>query len=405
MADYSYPSPSAFGNNKPSVFYNMGQTVNANAAAIAARVRAEGSLYTSALATADPTAFSNLAAKELDALRNTPRSDGFINNLNYLQALLRSTNYSKGTTPLGSFSSQDLAGLKTALTESRANGVEYFTWLEDIASKGLVGQQTSKYSKDISTAINLIDITDATTTYNKAYYQAYGVYPSKQKVTDFMNAFNAKAKNQAVKKTATGTSSSKTTGSSSNITTTTSSLGFTEQEQANFLASYLSQDMQITPETGGAVKTLLDGLRTTYRNNGLQEPSFDSMMAVVKRVIGTGDATVAKQKLDEEKQKIRAIAAKLNPGAADILNDGQDLNSITEQYIKTAETLTKKKYDTNSPLIKQMVNFKDDKGIVRAATDWEVLDIIRKSSDWETSSNAISTFGGIADALSRKLGR
>lgn len=401
MADL-YPSPSAFGTNKPTVFYNMGQTVNANAAAIAARVRAEGSLYTSALATSDPTAFSNLAAKELDALRNQKRSDGFSNNLNYLQALLRATNYSKGQTPLGSFSVQDLAGLKTALTEARANGVEYFTWLEDINAKGLIGQKKSQYSKDVSTAINLIDITDATATYNKAYYQAYGVYPSKQKITDFMNAFNDRAKANKITTSREGTA---TTGGSSNSTTTTSGQGFTNEEQANFLASYLSKDMQITPETGGAVKTLLDSLRDTYRNNGLQEPAFEAMMGTIKRLIGTGDATLAKQKLDEEKQKIRIIASKLNPGAADILNGGQDLNTITDQLVKTAEAATKKKYDANSPLIKQMLNFKDSKGNLRIASDWEILDIIRKSSDWDTSSNAISTYGSIADALSRKLGR
>ena len=52
-----------------------------------------------------------------------------------------------------------------------------------------------------------------------------------------------------------------------------------------------------------------------------------------------------------------------------------------------------------------MVNFKDDKGNIRAATDWEVLDIIRKSSDWERSSDASATFSNIGDVITAKLGR
>ena len=88
-----------------STYSSMGAMANSNAAAaLAARIRAEGSFYTRTLATADPVAFSNLAARELDALRSQLRNDGFGNNANYLQALLRATGMSKGDTPLGTFS-------------------------------------------------------------------------------------------------------------------------------------------------------------------------------------------------------------------------------------------------------------------------------------------------------------
>jgi hypothetical protein len=155
---------------------------------------------------------------------------------------------------------------------------------------------------------------------------------------------------------------------------------------------------------GGAVKDFYNDIRTTYKNNNLSEPSFEEIATIVKDIIGTGDATMAKQKLDTAKQNIRNIAAKLNPGLADILASGENINTIADQYIKLAQSVTKQKYDMSSPLIKQMINYKDDKGVVRTATDWEALGIIRGSSDWLNSNEAQSTFNNIGDVVTSKLG-
>jgi hypothetical protein len=51
-----------------------------------------------------------------------------------------------------------------------------------------------------------------------------------------------------------------------------------------------------------------------------------------------------------------------------------------------------------------MLNVKDDKGVIRTATDWEALGIIRGSNDWLDSSAAYSTFSNIGDVLTSKLG-
>jgi hypothetical protein len=382
----------------------MGNMANANAAAVAAKVRAEGSLYTRTLATADSVAFSNLVASELDRLRNTPRTDGFKNNLNYLQALLRSSGGSKGTSALGAFDLDDTKALREAIVNARLNGVEYFTWLEDLNKTGLGGGPKTKFSKDASTAINLIDKTDAATAYSKGYYTAYGKMPSNAQITGFMNKFNAQAKKEAVTTTTSGTVTTSSGGSTGKSTTIRSGQGFTEEEQANYLAKYLSRDYEMTPELGGAAKTIYDEIRNTYKNNGLQEPAFENVVGIIKSIIGTGDAEMAKQKIATEKQKIRTIAAKLNPGAADLLNSGEDMKTLADQYIKIAQSVTKKKYTMDSPIIKQMLNMKDDKGAIRAATDWEALGIIRNSNDWMGSSDAFSTFSNIGDVLTSKLG-
>jgi hypothetical protein len=388
-----------------SVFYSMGNMANANAAAIAAKVRAPNSLYTQALATADAVAFSNQITGELDRLRAQTRTDGFKNNLNYLQALLRSAGGSKGTSALGAFDLADLKALRETMVNSYTNGVEYFSWLEGAAKTGLgSGGPKTVFNKDISTALNLIDKTDATTAYSKGYYTATGMMPSTTQINNFMNKFNAQAKKEAVTTTRSGTSTTGTGSSTSKFTTTTSGLGFTAEEQTNFIAKYLSKDMVVTPEIGGAAKTIIDSIRTTYKNNNLAEPDFESLISTVKDVIGTGDAEMAKQKITEALQDIRNIAAKLNPGVADILEKGNDINSVADQYIKLAQSVTKKKYDMSSPLIKQMINYKDDKGAVRTATDWEALQVIRGSSDWLASSEAQSTFNNIGDVVTSKLG-
>lgn len=383
----------------------MGNMANANASSIAAMVRGPGSFYTRAVANSDPLYFASIATTELDKLRTQLRSDGFGNNANYLQALLRASGASKGTTPLGSFDGSDTKAFRDAVEQARFNGVEYFTYLKDIVDNGIgSGGPKTKFSKDVSTAINLIDKTDAATTFTKAYYTAFGLTATNDQIVTFMNKFNAKAKQEAATVTSSGTTTTSKSGSTGKRTTVTSGLGFTGEEQANYLAKYLGYYTQITPEVAGAAKVILDDIRNTYKNNGLQEPGFEAMAKVVKDVISTGDSDMAKQKIAEAKQKIRTLAAKLNPGVADLLNSGEDMSTITQQYIKLAESVTRKRYTQDSPLIKQMVNFKDDKGAYRSATNFEALSILRGSEDFMSSPDAFSTFSDIGDVLTSKLG-
>ena len=389
-----------------SAYASMGAMANSNASAdLAARIRAEGSFYTSALNTADPVAFSNLAAKELDALRSQQRSDGFGNQLNYLQALLRATGMSKGTSPLGTFSYEDTKAFREAVVESRLNGVEYLTLLQDNLDKGGAGGTKTKFSKQASTAINLIDKSDAKNMLSKAFYAARGENPPQSEIDRFMNKFNARAKKEAVTSTAQGTSTTSTGGTTGKSTTTRSGLGFTSEEQNQFLANYIAKrGGKITPETGGAVKTFIDEMRNTYKDNNLVEPEFNTLANKALALIGTGDPELLKQKLAEEKQKIRNQAAKLNPGMADILANGEDLKDYADQYIKVASSITRKTYDMDNPLIKKMMNYKDEKGKYRAASDVEVYEIMRGSSDWDVSPDAFNSFSGIGDIIERKIG-
>jgi hypothetical protein len=57
----------------------------------------------------------------------------------------------------------------------------------------------------------------------------------------------------------------------------------------------------------------------------------------------------------------------------------------------------------NNPLIKKMMNFKDEKGNIRAASDMEAYEIIRGSSDWDLSPDSFNTFSSIGDIIDRKI--
>jgi len=220
-----------------------------------------------------------------------------------------------------------------------------------------------------------------------------------------MNKFNEQAKKEAATVTTAGTTTTTGKGTTGKSTTTTSGRGFTAEEQNNFLARQLMKmGVPITEEVGGAAKVLLDEIRNVYKDNNLPEPEFESMASIVKKIIGTGDTEVSKQKLTEATQKVRNMAAKLNPGVADLLAEGENLSDIAKPYISIAERMTGKKYTANDKVIKQMLNYKDEKGNFRTATDLESLEIMRGSNDWDNSPDAYSTFSSIGDTLIAKLG-
>jgi hypothetical protein len=387
-----------------TAYASMGTFAASNAAAALALKVRNNPFYINATATSDPVAFANIAGAEVDSLRTQLRPDSFGNNANYLQALLRATGASKGTTPLGTFSFEDIKAFQKTVTEARLNGVEYLTLLQDNLDKGGAGATKTRFSKEASTAINLIDKTDAKTMYAKAFYAARGETVPESEIIRFMNKFNERAKKEAVTTTAAGTTTTSTAGTTGKSTTTRSGLGFTAEEQNQFLASYIAKrGGKITPETGGAVKTFIDEMRATYKNNGLAEPAFEELAKTATDLVATGDPEILKQKLEEAKQKVRNQAAKLYPGMADVLNNGEDIKEYADQYIKVASAITRKTYDMNNPLIKKMMNFKDEKGNFRAASATEAYEIVRGSSDWDTSPDAFNTFSSIGDIIDRKI--
>jgi len=136
-------------------------------------IRKDGSIYTMAINTADDYQFAISATKELDALKKSTviaKKYGFPgNDFEYMQATLRSSGKSKGTSPFGSTDSKDYSAFRTLLKESYVDGVPWDIKITDFIKYGEKPTGTGlkpvsynpTYSKDISTALKLIDSKDA----------------------------------------------------------------------------------------------------------------------------------------------------------------------------------------------------------------------------------------------------
>ena len=384
-----------------------GISIPADAAARAQAASAEGSFELKSKLYTDAAAYAfyikdNILGWRYD--KNAPA--GFNNKLDYIQALLRGTGYSKGNSQRGVIDTEDIAGLKKISSEALVNGVDFLSLLEQTYKSGNRGGQAT-FSKSISTAIRLKDAGDAKKALSDGYYMMFGQYPTQELVDSFMKEYNAETKRQ----TAKTTTSTTTTPSGSGVVTTSNTVtggeGFTEAEQSDFLANYLVKNFNFekSDTLGGQAKSVYDDLIGTYRNNYIPQPEFSSVVNVIKDVLSTGDSKIAQQKLDAAKASVRQIAAKQYVGAADLIASGMDLSNVTRVLAQKATTKFGRTVGEEDPLVKAALNYKDEKGNIRIANDLEFNQLMQSDKRYASSPDAIDEAVNIATSLRSKLGR
>jgi hypothetical protein len=273
-----------------------------------------------------------------------------------------------------------------------------------MASPYATGSGTSGFSKSITSALNMLDATDAEARLNNAYYQAYGTYPSQQKIERFRDKFNAELKNQTAKTTTTTSSTGRGTASTSSTTkSVTEGLGFTETEQNQFLADFLQSNYKITgKEQSGYVKSVITNLQNLYKSNLLPEDSMENMIAFAAELVGTADQNVATQKFTAKSDSIRAIAAKLNPGVADLLTNGQNISDVLDPIVKGVNNSLGTAFTKEDPRFKEVLNFNDGK-TTRAMTTTEIDKFIAKQPEYQTSAAGINKYASWGQALKDAL--
>jgi hypothetical protein len=332
---------------------------------------------------------------------NKSQPPGFVNQLDYIQALLREGGLSSDTTPRGTLGNKDVDAIQSVSRIALQNGTDFLTQLKDIyANKN---KTTPSFSKNISTAIRLIDKGDAKSTLSNAYYQAFGAFPAQNQINNFMDLYNAEAKKQKSMSTTT----SSTTGGVTRSNTVTGNEGFTEKEQQQFLANYLSKNFGVatSENLGGTAKTIYDSIVTTHKNNFLAEPDFKEVSGLIANIIGQGDDKVSTQMLTDYQNQQRRVASKQYLGLQAELQAGEDVSTYSKPILAFLQKASGRNIAADDKFIKNALNFKDDKGNYRLMNEFEMNQAWLNDPRSATSPGAINQAVAVGSLIKQKLGR
>lgn len=376
------------------------QTPEQSAAAL---IRADGSVYFQAWSQQTEN-FAVSAAEFFDSLKKQSTQKAGMSDFAYFQAMVRNMGLSKSKGVLGLTDMQDIAAMKDVLKASYIDGID---WVETINKQAQSPYASSssgpKFSKEVSTALTLIDKTDAESILSKAYYGAFGVMPNSKQIENFKTRYNAEAQRQLAETTTTRTTSGGDTSTSARSKTTTSGMGFTEAEKQNFIAKFLKNNYKITgKEESGRAATIISDLQRVYEDNLLPVPPVEELAAFAADAIGTGDSEMYKQKIDSKLQSVRIAASKMHPGAADLLEAGNDIKTIAAPIAQAINSYLGSNIAYNDPRIKELVNYDDGRG-VRTANSIEIEKWARKQPEFSTSAYGKNRAMDIADAFEQGL--
>lgn len=388
----------------PGLMTSVQSTPSNSASAAASLIRQEGSVYFQAFSM-DTTAFAAASANFFDTLKAQASSKQGYNQYQYLQALVRASGLSKGQGPIGQTDPQDLSAIKNVFQSAYLDGVDWQTWLEKYAQSPYASASGGpKFSKEVSTALQYIDKTDAENILSKSYYEAFGTMPTTDQIANFKNKFNSEAQRNLAQTTTTRTTSGTGTGSTSATSkTVTSGMGFTTAEQQQFIADYLKQNYKITgKEQTGTAATIIKDIKRAYADNLLPEPPMEDILAFAADVVGTGDATIYKQKVDGKIQSIRNTAAGFYPSLKDGLASGSDVASIADALAGAFNQYLGTNIARNDDRIKAMINYNDGKTI-RVMNAAEQLKYIESQPEFQTSEKGRAKGMSIAKALESGL--
>ena len=410
---------------------NSGTQANVNPWASLAGANNEYSLYLSYMnASTDPVLKAQTYADIISYLNKTASPTGQGGMGTYLQQLLRAQGYSKGKG--AAQTAEDAKGLDAAISGAIRNQAGLFSFLANTpnSSGGGTGAKaqdtTPRYSKQISTALKMKDYGDAQNMLYDAYYQTFGSAPSRELISKFQNSWNAEAAKQE-KPTTTDyiTTYEKSVDPKTgkviydanglptykSITKQISSAqgeGFTDDEQKQFLANYLSTnfpDDNLDPtKIGGVTKSIYDDLTATYKNNFQPVPDVATLAPVIKQIIGSGDADTAKTILEDTKNGIRSLAATKYMGIAEYVNAGKDASEYVNPLIKQASEFLEIPLDINDPLIKQALNYQAPDKTYRLMNDYEMSEALVNDSRYGKTSKAKNEAVNLAQAITSKLG-
>ena len=397
---------------------------------ISAIVRAQGGLYENAFSISDPFAFAARAAEKLDALKRSSTLRAGMSDFEYMQALLRSSGKSKGTGPLGSTDNKDIAAFKTVLQNAYLDGVTWDMWLtNDIKygakPEGKKGPSYNPiYSKDISTALKLIDSTDAENILSDTYFKAFTQYPTADLISKFKSSYSAEATRQ--KATLTGESTityvpvlnskgkatfnkdgSPVMKAVTKSSQTTSGQGFTEKEQQNFLAKYIVDNSPKgafdAATIGGAAKTYYDLLKQSHSLNYEDAPNIATLTPIIKSLLSATDQGVIDEITKKYQTDIRTRVATKFMGVSEYVKSGGDARTIIDPLLKSLSENLETNINEKDKLAIKLLNYQGADGKFRLPNQYEINQATKSDYRYRLTSGAknesVNLFQGLKNAL------
>lgn len=370
--------------------------------ALKAGIRADTSVYFKAYSQ-DPQAFIMAAGTFFDNLRKVRTIRPDMSDLDVLQAKVRVANLSKGTTPIGQLSSEDVAGIAEVFKEGYVNTMDWNMVLDNRIQSPYAKIGGATFSKDISTALKRIDKTDAEQRLNDAYFKTFGTYPTGEQIVKFKNKYNAEAQNQLAKTTRTVSATDTGTSKSSKSTDIVSGEGFTQAEYDTFLGKFLADNYKITgAEETGLVKDTITNLKRVYKDNLLPEPPTSELAEFAAGIVRTGDTAIQQQKMDAKITAVRSIAAKMYPGLKDSFDAGTDLVTTLNPIVQSTNNYLGTNFDKSNPIFSKILNFNDGK-TTRVMNANEIKSFWETLPEFDTSAAGRAQGTSIANALREGL--
>ena len=372
-----------------------------------------------------------------------------------MQALLRKAGLSKSTTPLGVgvVGLDESAAIEKIILASISSQLPPLDFLKAYNStvKAPAGpaQQdtTTRYTKQIQTALQFKDLGDARQYYNNAYFTAFGQWPAPDLDKKFQDSWNAQVKQQNQPTTTSGktefapiydakskpvidpkTNKQKVDKFGNKVfskiktndqgvkqyktvttgTSTSQGEGFTGEEQTEFLADFLvanfPEEKWNVDDIGGSAKTIYDTIKAYHTGNYDAAPDFATVSPLIKNLLSNPDEKVQNEIYDQYISDIQAKSGNRFMAIKNSLKPGETANKNVAPVLQTLTAGLETNIDIKDPLAIQVLNFKDESGEYRLPNEFEMQNIIKNDKRYDSTSTAINTAVNMAQSLKNALG-
>lgn len=154
---------------------------------------------------------------------------------------------------------------------------------------------------------------------------------------------------------------------------------------------------------GGAAKTIYDAMVQVSNNNFEKPPTFEEAAPAITKIIGTGNAQVATQLIEQYQSNIRNGVAKRFMSLAPDIAAGNDAKPIVDKLSNYLSDAFETYVGIDDPLMIRILNYKDDKGNYRLPNDFELSELTMNDIRTGKTSRAINQSVNLAQALQSQL--